>query len=112
MRGHENIIAMRMKGVKPAGMVWLCDYPIRPEAIEWQYPSDCTNPSVSVHGDAIGGIDLRFVVGLPVDVTGTDSARVKALAGACKRAGASMVIANDGKRFAMWKTGEAAWLSF
>ena len=112
MRGQENIIAMRMKGVKPAGMVWLCDYPIRPEFIEWQYASDCMNPSVSVHGDEIGALDLRFVVGMPVDVTGTDSRRVKALAGACRRAGASTVIANDGKRFASWKAGEAAWQTF
>lgn len=112
MRGHENIIALRMKGVRPAGMVWLCDYPVKPEFIEWQYASDCASPSVSVHGDEIGALDLRFVVGLPVDVTGTDARRVKALAGACKRAGASMVIANDGKRFAAWTAGEAAWRTF
>ena len=112
MRGHENIIAMRMKGVKPAGLVYLCDYPVRPEFIEWQYASDCMSPNVSVYGDEIGALDMRFVVGLAVDVSGNDAKRVKALAGACKRAGASMVIANDGQRYAMWKTGEAAWLSF
>lgn len=112
MRGQENIIAMRMRGVKPAGMIWLCDYPIRPEFIEWQYASDCTNPSVAVHGDDVSSLDLRFLVGLPVDVTGTDGRRVKALAAACRRAGASAVFANDGKRFAAWKTGEASWLTF
>lgn len=112
MRGHENLIALRKRGLKPAGMVSVCDYPVRPVFLRWDHTEDGTSPTVCVDGDDIASLDLRFLVGLPVDVTGTDPRRVKALAGLCKRAGADMVIANDGKRFAVWTKGEAAWLSF
>lgn len=112
MRGHENLIALRKSGLKPSGMVFVCDYPVQPKFLRWDHTEDGTNPTVCVDGDDIASLDLRFLVGLPVDVTGADPARVKALARLCKKAGADMVIANDGKRFAMWKTGEASWQSF
>jgi hypothetical protein len=112
MRGHENIISMRSSGFKPAGTVWLCDYPVRPVFIEWRYADDCKSPTVCTHGDDIAGLDLRFLVGLPVDIRGEKTNRVKALAGACRKAGAASVCATDGKHIAMWTQGEAKWQSF
>ena len=112
MRGHENLIALRKRGLKPSGMVHVCDYPVQPKFLRWDHTEDGTSPTVCVDGDDIASLDLRFVVGLRVDVTGTDAKRVKTLASMCKKVGADTVIANDGKRFAVWTNGEAAWRSF
>lgn len=112
MRGHENLIALRKRGLKPSGLVFVCDYPVQPKFLRWDHTEDGTNPTVCVDGDDIASLDLRFVVGLAVDVTGTNPLRVKALAGLCKKSGADAVMANDGKRFAVWTKGEAAWRSF
>jgi hypothetical protein len=112
MRGHENLIALRKSGLKPSGLVHVCDYPVQPKFLRWDHTEDGQHPTVCVHGDDIASLDLRFIVGLPVDVTGTDAKRVKALASLCKKSGADMVIANDGKRFAVWTKEGASWLSF
>lgn len=112
MRGHENIIAMRMKGVKPAGAVLVCDYQVNPSFLEWRYSDDRKNPTVCTHGTQVSAIDFRFVVGLPVHVHGDSVSRVKQIAGACKKAGAESVAAQAGDMVAFWKKGDAQWQTF
>jgi hypothetical protein len=110
MRGHEQIIQIRKSGIKPSGLVFIDDYPVKPVFLDWlQHQS---MPTVCVHGDDIDALDMRFLVGLTVQVSGDDLMRVKRLAGACKRAGASAVFAKCGNNTAMWQTGSDSWLIF
>ena len=85
MKGHENIIAMRMAGKAPA-CVFVNDFPCD------------TNPEITgrmdivcVDGDVIQLQDWRFVVGLKVSCGSPSEVRAKALLDACKAAGASVV---------------------
>jgi hypothetical protein len=110
MRGHTDLISIRLRGCKPAGTVFLDDYPIDERWTRWLERQ--TMPTVCTHGDDLASLDLRFVVGLQVNVTGDKANRVKALAGACKKAGAEVVFAVCGDKAAMWKKGDAKWLSF
>lgn len=112
MRGHENVIQVREQGLKPAGVVWLCDHPVKPDFLEWRYRDDGRSPTVCTHGDQLESIDLRFLVGLTVEVCGEDAKRVKALAVKARKAGAESVTASAGGKVAMWKKGDAKWLSF
>ena len=110
MRGHEKLIELRRQGLRPSGLVHLHDYPVRPVFLDWATGGGA--PAICTHGDSIDLLDLRFVVGLQVNVDGENAGRVKALAGACKRAGAEVVFAVCGDKAAMWKKGDAKWLSF
>lgn len=94
MRGHEPLIAMRLKHKRPAWVSvavckdsWL--------ARHW-HEEGMSGPHVLIEpSDSIDRMDLRFLVGLHVDIDGdvADEARVKAVFEACLRAGASRVIA-------------------
>jgi hypothetical protein len=110
MRGHTDLIRLRESGVKPSGLVYLDDYPVFDKWVRWLEGKTMT--TVCTHGDEVGSLDLRFVVGLRVNVTGDNVSRVKALAAACKKAGADVVFAMCGDKAAMWKKGDAKWLSF
>lgn len=110
MRGHEQIIAVRKAGLKPAGLVHLDDYPVNPLFLDWL--KNESMPTVTVYGDELATLDLRFLVGLMVSITGDDLARVKALSVMARKAGADMVVASVGEKFALWKKGDAAWQSF
>ena len=99
MRGQDPIIAMRKRGTRPA-IVFINDYPDR-TANDWQnpggrrgetWPSD--HATVCTHGDVIQLLDMRFVKGLRVSITGTSEVRTKALFAHCKAAGASTVAAS------------------
>lgn len=87
MRGHEGIIAMRKAGKKP-GIVFLNDYPC---STEWMNARD--HATVDVSGDQPEWLDLRFLIGLRVSITGATEKRAKRLMDACKRAGAVTVAA-------------------
>ncbi len=112
MRGHENIIAMRKGGNKPAGAVWVCDYPVQPSLLQWRYADDCKNPNVCTAGDHAADLDMRFVVGLPVFVHGDDAARVRAIAAQCRKVGADRVVASTPDKLAIWNKGDAKWQTF
>lgn len=93
MRGHEDIIRMRRSGEAPAM--------IRIETAEGfdrfgsgvRFPFGADQPQVHIRPEeAVHRLDLRFVVGLFVQVSGMDSERVKATVEACRRAKASRVI--------------------
>ena len=85
MRGHTGIIAMRQAGKRP-GIVFLNDFPCQ---ADWAEMGD--HATVDVSGDSPMQLDLRFLVGMRVSITGSTEARAKALAEVCKQAGAAMV---------------------
>lgn len=93
MRGHEAIAERRRKGHTPA-MVWVltdgyCDGMARLAAL------GC--PMVDhielKHSDNPKRLDLRCLIGLHVEVSGSDERRVAAVARACVEHGAKQVIA-------------------
>lgn len=87
MRGHEPIITLRQAGKKPV-IVFLNDYPC---ATDWPRFGD--HATVDVSADQPEWLDLRFLIGLRVSITGASEKRAKRLAEACKRAGAQTVAA-------------------
>lgn len=96
MRGHEPILDMRRRGQKPA-LVFLDTIPDRSPSQLWrEWPEvQPAIPTVWVQDDdAVHLLDLRFLVGLPVVITGTDAARVDALQAAALEAGAVRVVSN------------------
>lgn len=109
MRGHEDLIRLRLQGAKPEGLVFVDDYPVKRECARWI--EEDTAPSICTDGDQIATLDLRFLVGLRVAVHGSSLKRVRALSAACRKAGAEFVIATCGDRIAVWKQGEAKWRS-
>lgn len=103
MKGHTGVIAMRMDGFKPA-TVFLCDFPTPTDWAEWgEYPT------VTVAGDSIPMLDLRFLVDLKVHVAGFDDTRNRALFEACKDAGAAFVIAAGMREVDKWRL-ETTWV--
>ena len=94
MRGIENIIAMRQRGVKPA-VVWVEMLPMQ------QWAKQLTNKAgryVDIHVDesdvpSVQRADLRCLVGLQVMVNGPDNETTEKVAKACFDAGAKTVQA-------------------
>jgi len=94
MKGHENLINMRLAGKKPQA-VWfyLRDYP------EFKYHWDSYSggyamPEVFVSpDDNIKLLDLRFVVGMTVHVIGWHNDRIKDICEALINAKAKVVYA-------------------
>lgn len=94
MLGHEPIIAMRQHGTKP-GLVQLdLDRDHGPAKAWREWPG--LTPLVATvwvqPADSPQRLDLRFLVGLQAIVTGSDAARVHAVADACLAHGAKRVI--------------------
>jgi hypothetical protein len=98
MIGHDPLIAMRKTGIKPAA-VHLVDE-VCQLARDWHAPQTLSGQRMQQHTpciaiedkDAVQRLDLRFLVGLVVFVSGNTEARAKSMFEACKRAGASRVI--------------------
>lgn len=85
MTGHEPIIVMRMRGMKPS-IVFLNDIS---EKADWHIYGE--HASVNVGGEPIERLDLRFLVGCVVSVFAAEKKRSCGLFEACKRAGAVKV---------------------
>lgn len=104
MRGHEGIIAMRIRGVRPK-TVFLCDFPCE---TDWEkygdYPTIQTSPR-----EPAKSLDLRFLVGLRVHVAGMEIERTKELFEACKDAGAAFVIGSAAAKVDAWRY-ETTWV--
>jgi len=92
MRGHEPLIALRRQGLRPV-MAQIEVSDIEPLCLrDWQHNAGI--PVVHIEPtDSLSSLDLRFVVGLVVHVTGESESRVKAVFRACKAAEASRVWA-------------------
>ena len=87
MHGHEDIIRLRLRGSAPK-FVFINDYQCK---TDWFDFGD--HATVCTAGDSIASLDLRFVAGLQVSLTALTERRAKALAKACKDAGATVVAA-------------------
>lgn len=89
MRGHEQVIALRNRGVVPEAVginsTTLPTYGIDPQGFPWVD----IRPTENVHR-----LDLRFLVGIRADVWADNPERRAELAQACYAAGASEVYAN------------------
>jgi hypothetical protein len=98
MQGHTALIAMRKTGIKPAA-VYVSDE-VTQLTRDWHAPVTLTGKPMEQHSpciaieatDRIRSLDLRFLVGLVVFVSGETEARAKEMFEACKRAGAVRVI--------------------
>jgi hypothetical protein len=112
MRGHENIISLRKKGMKPSGQVSLNDFPMTQKYIQWEFAQDGLSPSVCVDGDSIHTLDLRFLVELQVHIASNDPDRGRLLAQKARKAGADLVVCVAGDKGAIWRNGDEKWLSF
>jgi hypothetical protein len=87
MRGHENIIALRVQGKSPK-IVFLNDYPCK---TDWFENSD--HATVCTDNNPISSLDLRFLVGLTVSISASSEGRAKALFAKAKQFGAKTVAA-------------------
>lgn len=87
MRGHEHIIELRKAGRKPK-IVFLNDWPCK---TDWFETAD--HATVSLNGDPLSSLDLRFLVGLTVSISSQSESRAKALAAKAKWFGAHTVAA-------------------
>lgn len=95
MRGHEALIAMRLRRRKVPRIVFFDFAGGRSERWRtWQFETPDRAYLLLDHGDVPGAMDLRCVVGLTVWINHTDEARVIALRDACMAAGADRVIAH------------------
>jgi hypothetical protein len=92
MKGHENLIKMRLAGKKPSAIwVYLRDYPNWNFNWEFACPD---KPEVFISPkDNLRLLDLRFAVGLTVHIIGNDEARTRDVLNALQAANAKRVIA-------------------
>lgn len=88
MKGHKDLIGMRMRGIKPAS-VCIYDYEFDADWMKWG-----ELPRVTVHKDKIIDIDLRFVVGMTVMIESYNQDRADHLFEKCINAGASIIAAS------------------
>jgi hypothetical protein len=88
MRGHNDLIAMRIAGQLPA-CVSLHDHPIDTKWAEW---GDL--PRVCVDKDPVVDLDLRFVVGMVVHIDSHNERRAEQLFQKCIDAGAAIVASS------------------
>lgn len=75
MRGHDHIIAARMRGIKPA-VINIIDYP---------FTLELEPTEIVVYGDKLPEIDLRFVADCLVTISSTDQKRLDYLANQCRK---------------------------
>jgi hypothetical protein len=93
MRGHETYEAMRRRNQKPAGFVDVL-LEARPKRGDWATQEFCRDRLFVEPDDTIARLDLRFLTGCQVWVSGEDIARVRELFGAIQDHGAARVIAH------------------
>lgn len=100
MRGHTPILKMRLQRKCPS-IVFFGDFN-EPAASDWHDPGakygekwEPDHATVQVEAnDCIERLDLRFLAGCRVSISGTTEQRTKAMFEACKRAGAKTVAAS------------------
>lgn len=115
MRGHEPLIAMRRRGVRPNGMVCLSDHP-QPKPlscgsrVDWWAGGQCKHADITIEAtDHPARADLRFVVGMDVSVSLPEPDRMRAFVRACRDAGARRVI---GASYAIDHRGDLVEVDF
>lgn len=103
MRGQEAILNMRRAGKKPS-IVFVNDYPCD---TDWHEYAEHATVQI-LPSETIDLLDFRFVVGMQVSVSGSTMERAKAIARACKAAGAKTVGAGCGDWAYIWHQPEMA----
>ncbi len=108
MKGHEDLIQMRIQGMKPQ-VVFINDYPCH---TDWYKNREHCTIQVD-QTDAPETLDLRFLVGMVVSVSADDKSRAQRLFEACKKAHAKQIIACQAIRVTTnrWEPGYVAhWI--
>lgn len=92
MRGHEPLIAMRLGGMRPGTVQIYAGTDNSGACQDWQQTMPA-HAQVEVSDDEpLSGLDLRFVVGMLVFVTGENAFRVEAIHAMCLGCGAQRVV--------------------
>ena len=91
MRGHEQIIAMRLRGKAPKSVHVWCGTDALKGWSDWQTSTGHAEVEIQDH-EPLSGLDLRFTVGMTVMVLGADPFRVAAIHAGCLAAGAARVV--------------------
>ena len=92
MRGAEQLIAMRLQHRKPAMVDIETERDPQRWCDTWRADGFANAQLLIEPAENVQRMDLRCVVGLVVEVQGSDAGRVLAIAEACKAAGARRVI--------------------
>ncbi len=107
MRGHEELIAMRLRGYAPR-MVWIdAELNRLPMADDWHNESPAAAHLQLAPTENPATVDFRCVVGLDVWISGDDAKRVRGIRDACIAAQARRVVASTHEQI-----GADEWVSF
>lgn len=91
MRGHEEIIRLRMRRLAPKTVHIWCGVDALNGCANWHESTG--HAEVEIRDDEpLSGVDLRFTVGMVVMVGGADPFRVAAVHAGCLAAGAARVV--------------------
>lgn len=91
MRGHEQIIALRMQRRAPKSVHIWCGTDALNGWRDWHTSTGHAEVEIQ-DAEALSGLDLRFTVGMLVMVNGADPFRVAAVHAGCLAAGARRVV--------------------
>jgi hypothetical protein len=94
MRGMQPLVAMRRAGYKPSMAFVDVDSPLHTQPVwsQWQHNTQDRATIDIPAGEMVGRIDWRPLLGMVVNVSGTDAKRVKTVAHAIEEAGAKRVV--------------------
>ncbi|MDE3021952.1 MAG: hypothetical protein KGI54_08840 [Pseudomonadota bacterium] len=87
MKGHEHLIALRHAGKVPK-IVFINDFPCQ---TDWFEHDD--HVTICTAGNAISGLDMRFLLDLRVSIMSESESRAKSLFAKAKWFGAKTVAA-------------------
>jgi hypothetical protein len=93
MRGHEEIVKLRMLGVTPAVVV-VNDHPCPTDWPKWGETA-----TVCIFDDGIENIDFRFAKGLTLNICAANKTRAAALFELGKGSGAKVVACGSDDGF-------------
>lgn len=101
MTGHEQVIALRARGYKPAA-IFLEDKPVPAIGAGWELDAGGL-PAVYVGADNPDRADLRFAVGLRVHLVANDPSRAVRWVDRLLLDGAAHVIQSTNGEVFQWR---------
>ena len=107
MRGQDGIIKIRMQGLAPA-LINIDDYSFKSPLTDWEEKDQ--TPTVCVHKDVLEMLDLRFLIGMTVNISSASEDRAKRLFDLCKKARAKKVI--SGHVITKGEVSKTGWMDF
>ena len=115
MRGHTQIIALRMQRKAPKTVHIWCGTDALKGWSDWHTTTGHAEVEIQ-DSDALSSLDLRFTVGMLVMLNGTDPFRVAAVHAGCLAAGARRVVSGavgmDGEMGRMMDSAKDASCTF